>query len=56
MFVYLLCYHFIPINDTPVCRHLFVVGELCTSMTRIATLAGVFILQLGPRKPDRLKD
>jgi len=30
--------------------------ELCTSMTRRAMLAGVFILLLGPAKPDRLKD
>jgi len=35
--------------------HFFVVGGLCTSVTRIAMLAGVFILMLGPPKPDRLK-
>jgi len=40
----------------PVCCHLFMVGGLCTLMTRIAMLAGVFILLLGPPKPDRLKD
>jgi len=31
-------------------------GGLCTSMTLIAMLAGVFILLLGPPKPDRLND
>jgi len=31
-------------------------GGLRTSMTRITMLAGVFILLLGPPKPDRLKD
>jgi len=31
-------------------------GGLSTSMIRIAMLAGVFILLLGPPKPDRLKD
>jgi len=31
-------------------------GGLRTSVTRIAMLAGVFILVLGPPKPDRLKD
>jgi len=36
--------------------HLFVVGGLRTSLTRIAILAGVFILLIGPPKPDRLKD
>jgi len=40
----------------PVCCHLFVVGGLRASMTRRALLAGVFILLLGPPKPDRLKD
>jgi len=40
----------------PVCCHLSVVGGLRTSMTQIAMLAGVFILLLGPTKPDRLKD
>jgi len=40
----------------PACCHLFVVGGLHASVTRIATLAGVFILLLGPPKPDRLKD
>jgi len=30
-------------------------GGLCASVTRIAMLAGVFILLLGPPKPDRLK-
>jgi len=30
-------------------------GGLRTSVTRIAMLAGVFILLLGPPKPDRLK-
>jgi len=33
-----------------------VVGGLCTSMTWIAMLAGVFILLVGPPKSDRLKD
>jgi len=41
---------------SPVCGHLFVVGGLRASVTRIAMLAGVFILLLGPPKPDRLKD
>jgi len=36
--------------------HLFVVGGLCTSVIRIAMLAGLVILLLGPPKPDRLKD
>jgi len=47
-----------PISGTPppLCYHLFVVGGLRTSMTRIALLAGVFILLLGPLKADRLKD
>jgi len=27
-----------------------------TSVTRIAMLVGVFLLLLGPPKPDRLKD
>jgi len=40
----------------PVCCHLFVVGGLRASVIRIAMLAGVFILLLGPPKPDRLKD
>jgi len=40
----------------PACCHLFVVGGLCTSITRIALLAGVFILLLGPTKADSLKD
>jgi len=41
----------------PVCCHIFVVGGLGTSMTRIAMLAEMFILLLlGPPKPDRLKD
>jgi len=40
----------------PACCHLFVVGGLSTSVTRIAMLAGVFILLLEPPKPDRLKD
>jgi len=31
-------------------------GGLRTSLTRIAMLDGVFILLLGPPKPDRLKD
>jgi len=31
-------------------------GGLRTSVTRIAMLAGVFILLLGPPKPERLKD
>jgi len=35
---------------------LSVVGGLRTSMTRISMLVGVFILLLGPPKPDRLKD
>jgi len=38
------------------CCHLFVVGELRASVTRIVMLAGVFILLLEPPKPDRLKD
>jgi len=38
-----------------VCCHLFVVGGLCTSVTRIAMLAGVSILLIGPPKSDRLK-
>jgi len=38
------------------CCHLFMVGGLCASVTRIAMLGGVFILLLGPPKPDRLKD
>jgi len=42
--------------NIPVCCHLFVVGGLRTSVTQIAMLAGVFILLLGPPKPDRLKD
>jgi len=41
----------------PVCCHFFVVGRgLCTSMTRIAILAGIFILhpsQTGWRIDDR---
>jgi len=40
----------------PVCCHFSVVGGLRTSVTRIAMLTGVFILLLGPPKPDRLKD
>jgi len=44
------------INITPVCCHIFVVGGLCTSVTRVAMLARVFILPLGPPKPDRLKN
>jgi len=40
----------------PPCCHLFVAGGLCTSMTRIAMLAGVLILLLGPPKANRLKD
>jgi len=33
-----------------------IASRLCTSKTRIAMLAGVFILLLGPPKSDRLKD
>jgi len=50
-----------------VCRFLFVFAARCavtfswwgglrTSLTRIAMLTGVFILLVGPRKSDRLKD
>jgi len=31
-------------------------GGLCTPVTRIAMLAGVFIFLVGPPKSDRLKD
>jgi len=37
--------------DSPPCDVTFF-----TSMTRISMLAGVFILLIGPPKPDRLKD
>jgi len=34
----------------------FVVGGLSSSVTPIAMLAGVFMLLLGPPKPDKLKN
>jgi len=49
--IYIYIYIYIYIH--PVCCHLFVVGGLSTSMTRIAMLAGVFILLVEPPKPDR---
>jgi len=44
------------IQMLPVCCHLFLVGGLSTSVTRIAMLTGVFILLIGHPKSDRLKD
>jgi len=53
MYIFL---NYLLILSPPVCCHLFVVRRLCISMTRIAVLAGVFTLLLGPPKPERLKD
>jgi len=44
------------ILNPPACCHLFVVGGIVYLNDPIAMLAGVFILLLGPPKPDRLKD
>jgi len=41
-----------PCMQSPFCSE----GGLCTTMTLIAMLAGVFIFLVGPPKPDRLKD
>jgi len=50
VYTYLVSYPIVP-----VCCYLFVVGGLRTSVIWITLLAGVFILLLGPPKPDRLK-
>jgi len=56
MLVFILRYRIIIIISPHVQCHLFVVGGLHASMTRMAMLAGVSILLLGPPGPDRLKD
>jgi len=56
IFCFCLPYYGFNISLPPVCCHLFVVVGLRTSVTRIAMVAGVFILLVGSPKPDRLKD
>jgi len=48
--LHVLVHHYHPLH------YLVVVGGLRTSFTRIAMLAGFFILLVGPPKPERLKD
>jgi len=51
-----IVYSYFRYIEIPTVLSSFSGGGLCTSMTRIAMLVGVFILLLGPRKSDRLKD
>jgi len=57
IFLKIVSIHYLfPIQSAPRVLSPFRGGGLSTSMTPIAMLAGVFILLLGPPKPDRLKD